>query len=154
MSFSYYIYHNIKKTCDYLSAEVFKLLFWVFCACIRFHGVPVLSFPPGEKGKSDAAESAKCFGSLDFGVAAGSLASPGDVRTFRCISHRDCGMRTKVVFVGNAPTEGFQVFVSLGEHEGDIIPLPKGFKGISAEFSSAVDSFIGVGGHQHGYVAN
>ena len=101
--------------------------------------------PPTEKGKNDAAEAAKCIGSLDFGAAAGCLASPGDVRTFRCISHRDCAMRSKVVYLGNASTEGFVVFISLGDHEGEKNPLPKGFKGISAEFSSKVDSFIGRG---------
>ena len=105
----------------------------------------MLRFPPGDRGKHDAVEAAVIVGMFDFGKSAGSLSSPGNSRTWCCISHKSCLKRVKVLFAGNHADEGFQLFESIGDHAHERIPLPKGFKGISAEFSSEVDVLLGKG---------
>ena len=105
----------------------------------------MLRFPPGDRGKHDAVEAAVIVGMFDFGKSAGSLSSPGNSRTWCCISHKSCRKRVKVLFAGNHADEGFQLFESIGDHADERIPLPKGFKGIIAEFPAKWMCFLGRG---------
>ena len=111
----------------------------------RYSIEPKATFPPSEKGKKQAVEAATTLGRNDFGESTGSLASRGDSRVFKCITHVDCSARTKVVFVGTGPNEGYWLHSSLAEHALVRKSLPAGFKGISAEFVEEVDEMLGKG---------
>ena len=81
------------------------------------------------------------FGGNDLVPKSGGLASRGDSRVWKCITHEDCEMKVKVV----STDDGYELFSSMDEHAEVRAALPGNFKGISAEFEGAVKELVGRG---------
>jgi hypothetical protein len=102
----------------------------------------VRTFPATDEGKSNAVDAATQHGTNDYSSSAGSLASMGSSRTWRCISHVDCEKKVRVM---NRGMQGFELLESAGEHTGQRAVLPTSFQGVSAEFRGRVLELIRLG---------
>ena len=90
------------------------------------------------------------FNGNDLVPSYGGLASRGDSRVWKCISHVDCEFKVKVVSMDDR----FDLFCSMDEHAEVRAALPGNFKGISAEFDGAVKELVGRSLPPTGYISS
>jgi hypothetical protein len=81
------------------------------------------------------------FDGNDFVPDYGGLASRGDSRVWKCISHEGFEVKVKVVHGGDS----YNLFRSMDEHGEVRAQLPRNFKGISAEFDAPVKELVSLG---------